>query len=349
MALDEQLRQLADAVPTPSPGDASAVMRRGVRRRRTRQTIGVTAGVAVFAVLGFGAASILRGPTLPPIADQPPSTTDQPDDEQSPWSDDWPVITEPPSLPVSGAIPFEWSVGLSAGPDDTWCVTSVRGSMDLDDALGERCDQLIPPQQVGDPDRFGTGGSEVEAGPGGTPAQGLSWGFAPVGTEEIVVLFTDGSREQGVVASGGSVPAPLWVIGYEDAEVQAVEARRRDGEAIAGRILATTGSDQGSAASPQAVFADALRREGIDAFTDEQQRLLDLRPGDELFSLPIEGTDRAVGIRARNDVSPLLFATACDVLAQVDRPERWVGLCLEYTDGEQDRVTGLFPYGTTSG
>ncbi|MCA1784248.1 MAG: hypothetical protein LC679_19370 [Intrasporangiaceae bacterium] len=69
MALDEQLRQLADEVPAPSPGDASAVMRRGVRRRRTRQAIGVVAGVAVVAggLAGHHRAAVLDGVGFGPV------------------------------------------------------------------------------------------------------------------------------------------------------------------------------------------------------------------------------------------------------------------------------------------
>ncbi|MCA1784249.1 MAG: hypothetical protein LC679_19375 [Intrasporangiaceae bacterium] len=163
------------------------------------------------------------------------------------------------------------------------------------------------------------------------------------------MLFADGSRGDGVVSASRSMPAPLWVIGYEDAEIQVIEARRRDGSLIAGRILNTTGPGQSGAASPQEVFADEVQREDIDAFTDEQQQLLELQPDDELFMLPVEGTDRAVGIRARDEFAPLLFATSCDVLTQVDLPDGWIGVCLEYTDADQNRVRGLFPHGTTSG
>jgi hypothetical protein len=135
----------------------------------------------------------------------------------------------------------------------------VRGATQVGDATGQRCDQLLTPEQAGDPDGFGTGGSDVTATASGVPTEGLSWGFAPPDTEEGWVLFSDGSREQAAVAVGQSVPAPLWSIAYVGVDVQAVEARRA-GEVIPGRTPATDVPDDGTAATPQAVFGDRLLR-----------------------------------------------------------------------------------------
>jgi hypothetical protein len=347
MALDERLRQLAAQIPAPPARDASATFRRGRRGRRVRQAAGVAGAVGVVAVLGVGAAWLLEGPTLPDIADRPLAPVEQPEDEGTASPEDWPVITASPSLAMSGSEPYTWAVAVSAGEDGRWCATTVRGSSQVTDAVGEPCDQLLTPQEVGDLDGFGTGGSEIEATPEGTPAQGLSWGFAPGGADEVFVLFTDGSREQAGVAWGGGVPAPLWAIGYEGVAVQAVEAHR-GGEVLAGHIPATGVAAAGVAATPQAVFGDRAERQGLQAFTAEQQQLLDLRAGDELFWLPIGETDRSVGIRTREGSAALLFATACDLLDQVELPEGWIGLCLEYTDPQHGRLRGLFPHGTAS-
>jgi hypothetical protein len=509
MALDEQLRELANRVPPPPPGDATSVVRRGRRRRRARRAVTVTAAVSVVAVLGVGAASLLdTPPRLPEVADQPDRTEtgdthpagwvvlragelsvsvppdwqvntvepapdpgaqagpcaydlyggigdaaremaaplavvypmettgvcraiglpDRPPEQPSlvlyagiatGWSDDapphdaseerigsvdmlrlegeahehfaafqrrdgrggllvshlddpivqevlaslrtvdvsddggsvpedWPTIVAPPSLTLSGSDPFTWAVAVSAGEDDRWCATAARGGSQVVDATGEPCDQLLTPEQVGDPDGFGTGGSEVEAAPDGTPTLGLSWGFAPANADEVFVLFADGTREQAGVATGGDVPAPLWAIGYTGVEVQAVEARR-GGEVIAGHIPAISVPSDAATATPEAVFGDSLQRQAVGAFTDEQRDLLDLRSSDELFWLPIEGTaDRSVGIRDRDGSAPLMFATDCGLLDQMELPDGWVGLCLEYTDTEQGRVRGLFPHGTTT-
>jgi hypothetical protein len=262
--------------------------------------------------------------------------------------EEWPAIVAPPSLVVSGSDPFPWAVAVAPGEDDRWCVTAARGGSPAVDAIGEPCDQLLTPAQVGDPDGFGTGGSEVEAAPDGTPAQGLSWGFAPVGAEEVFVLFADGTREQAGVATGGDVPTPLWAIGYEGVEVQAVEARR-GGEVIAGHIPAIDVPGDAATATPEAVFGDSLQRRTVGAFTDEQRDLLDLRANDELFRLPVGGAaDRSVGIRERDGSAPLMFATDCGLLDQMALPDGWLGLCLEHTDAEQGRVRGLFPHGTTT-
>ncbi len=344
MAVDEQLRQLADQVPAPPDGDAAAAFRRGVRRRRTRRTVGVVAAVCVVAVLGVGVTSILDGPTLPEIAERPPATTEPSDDEESAADEEVPVITGPEVLAVGGSDPFSWRVAVSPGEDGRWCTTTRHGDGELEADVGDPCDELLTPEQAGDPDRFGPVRSAVDTSSDGEQTQLLSWGFAPVEAETVDVLFSDGSRQRALTGSSGPAPAPLWTVGHFDAEVLAVKAHR-DGEVIAGHIPADEDPD---AASPQAVFGDRLEPQDVDAFTDEQQRLLDLRADDELFGLPVEGTDRSVGIRTRDGSAPLLFATACDLLDQVDLPDDWVGICLEYTDSEDARQRGLFPHGTTT-
>jgi hypothetical protein len=344
MALDEQLRQLADRVPAPPPGDAAASFRRGVRRRRVRRAGGVAAAVAVVAAIAGGVGPMLAGPTLPSIADRPPASTSETEDDAPGPSEDRPVVAGPPQLTVSAGTPFPWSVAVSEGGDGRWCATAVRGSMQGADGAGQPCDQLLTGEQIGNPDGFGTGGSEVDAAAPAEPRRGLSWGFAPAGAEGVFVLFSDGSREQAAVAAGGSMPAPVWAVGYAGVQVHAVEAHRDD-ELIAGQIVARTEADAGSTASPQAVFGALVQREDLEAFTDEQRQLLDLRAGDELFRLPIEGSDRSVGIRTREGLTPLMFATACELLREVDLPDGWLGICLEVTDPQQGRVRGLFPHG----
>jgi hypothetical protein len=348
MALDEQLRQLASDVPAPPPGDVETAVRRGVRRRRARQAAGVAAAVAVVAVAGVGVGSLLDASTVPQIANRPPAGTGQSEVGGDAEPADWPVITGPPALTLSGGGPFTWTVALSPSTHGRWCATAVRGTTEDPNVVGQPCDQVLTPERAGDPERFGTGGSEAEATASGETGQGLSWGFAPAGTEEVFVLFSDGSRVQAAVAEGGSVPAPVWAIGYDGVEVEAVEARRGE-KVIAGHILNTGVSDDGPPATPQAVYGDLLQRQNLAAFTDEQRQLLGLQATDELFELPIEGTaDRSVGIRVRDGFTPLMFATACGLLDQVDLPDGWTGLCLEHTDPAHGRVRGLFPHGTTS-
>jgi hypothetical protein len=117
---------------------------------------------------------------------------------------------------------------------------------------------------------------------------------------------------------------------------------------LAGHIPAAGIAADLSAATPQTVFGDRAERQALQAFTDEQQQLLDLRASDELFWLATGEPDRSVGIRTRDGAAPLLFATACGLLDQVELPEGWLGLCLEYTDPQHGRMRGLFPHGTAS-
>jgi hypothetical protein len=84
MALDEQLRQLTEQVPVPPAGDASAIFRRGVRRRRVRQGVSAVAVVAVLGIVGIAVMSMSDGPVLPDIADRPPAPTTPELEEGSP-------------------------------------------------------------------------------------------------------------------------------------------------------------------------------------------------------------------------------------------------------------------------
>ncbi|MFA9445138.1 hypothetical protein [Egicoccus sp. AB-alg6-2] len=55
-----------------------------------------------------------------------------------------------------------------------------------------------------------------------------------------------------------------------------------------------------------------------------------------------------MGIHVRDGDNPVMFATSCDVLNQVELPAGWDGWCLEYIDADEGRITGVFPYGVTS-
>lgn len=355
MALDEQLRQLAEHVPAPPACDVSAVYGRGRRRRRLRQAMVVGAATAVVGLVGVGIAALTDGTSgIPEVADQPAGVNEpegEPHDGRpSGMPDDWPVIVGPPAVTVSGSDPFEWVAVVSPGEDGRWCATARRGSatVGVGDLTGQACDELVTPRQLGDVNGFGTGGSSVAAAPSGEPAHGLSWGFAPAAAEQVVVLFTDGTRRPAALADESTGGGRLWGIGYEHTQVLAVEAHA-DGRVMAGRIPATAIPADGPVSTPREVFGDRLTRQDADAFTDEQQAVFELRDDDELYRLPTDGTDRTVGIRARDGLVPLMFATDCHLLDQVDLPEGWMGLCLEYTDPDQGRVRGLFPHGTRNG
>lgn len=80
--------------------------------------------------------------------------------------------------------------------------------------------------------------------------------------------------------------------------------------------------------------------------TEALVTVADLRPGDELYQLPVGG-DRAVLIRVRGEEPPLLFGTSCDVVSAAPLPLGWQGACLEYT-WQGRRIHGRFPHGTSS-
>ncbi len=80
--------------------------------------------------------------------------------------------------------------------------------------------------------------------------------------------------------------------------------------------------------------------------TEALAAVADLRPGDELFQLPL-GDDRFVLIRVRSEEPPLLFGTSCDVVSAAPLPLGWQGICLEYT-WQGRRIEGRFPHGTSS-
>lgn len=245
MTLDEQLQRLAERVPPPPPGDAESAFRRGVRRRRWRHGVSVVATVVSVGVLGFGASSLFDPQALPDIADRPPppssSGRDNAGEEGAGPPGGWPVITGAPAAAVSSTEPFPWTVAVSPGEGGRWCATAARGITEPNDVTGQRCDQITTPDQQGDGDGFGTGGSQLAAAPGES-ASGLSWGFAPAAADEVVVLFTDGTRRSAELADEATDGGRLWAIGYESTEVQEVEAHTDD-EGIIVRTPSTAAQD----------------------------------------------------------------------------------------------------------
>lgn len=359
MELADRLRETADRLPAPPPGDPAATFRRGRRRRQRRQAglaAGVTVGVIAIAaitlpVLGTG------GPGNLEVVDQPPAVTDPAPDDTDPTPDqpdgspdvfEWTDIVGPPAAIVSSTEPFHWAVAVSPGEDGRWCATTSRGSTFLGDATGQPCDQLLAPDPD-DPRGLGSGASEVQASPDGTPAQGMSWGLAPAEADEVAVLLTDGTRVRAELADEATGDGRLWAIGYLGVEVVAIEASA-NGTVLGARIPSTTVPADGPIVGPQESFGDRLELASLDRIGDDATDILDLRADDELYSLALP-EQRALGIRVRDGVAPLLWATDCDLLSSEPLPDGWIGLCLEYThpDAGGRRVSGLFPHGTTSG
>jgi hypothetical protein len=108
-------------------------------------------------------------------------------------------------------------------------------------------------------------------------------------------------------------------------------------------LVACTSEDESASVS----IPDGAVPVGTEAVSTEAlAAVADLRPGDELYRLPV-GDDRGVLIRVRGEEPPLLFGTSCDVVSAAPLPVGWQGTCLEYT-WQARRIHGRFPHGTTS-
>lgn len=81
-------------------------------------------------------------------------------------------------------------------------------------------------------------------------------------------------------------------------------------------------------------------RVNYDQLPNDELRQL-VAPTDLLWSIPVG--DRSLFLAGRPGRPPLLFGTACSILASVDLPEDWEGLCLEMTI-EGRRIIGVFTY-----
>jgi hypothetical protein len=339
MELADRLREAADRLPAAPPGDPAATFRRGRRRRQRRH-----AGIAASAAAGVIAIAVVGLSLLPSGGPADLEVADQPGGDPA-------AIIGPPAVLLSSAEPFEWAVAISPGTGGRWCFTTTSESTVVGDTTGQPCDQVIDPENT-EPPLFGTGAAEVIVNQSGTRRQSLSWGLAPPETDEVMVLFADGTRAITELAGettsdGRTFEGRLWAIGYLGAEVIAVEARA-DGEALSEPIPDTTAPAAGATTSPQDAFGELLVRAQLEQFTDEAPALLDLRAADELYSLDLRDDWRSIGIRVREGSAPLMWATDCDVLASQPLPEGWIGVCRTYTDPEAGQVWGLFPHGTIS-
>lgn len=95
----------------------------------------------------------------------------------------------------------------------------------------------------------------------------------------------------------------------------------------------------------RALMASAVPIAPEDIHTEDLKDVMAVEETDQLLAIPVG--DHQVLARFREGSRPHLYATSCDVLAQVDLPEGWEGTCLERTiDGQ--RVSGVFEYGDTS-
>jgi hypothetical protein len=211
MALDEQLRQLADRVAAPPPGDPGTLYDRGRRRRRRAQAGRLTATVAALVVLGVGAANLIdRSPRID-VADQPPSSGPSADDDGTTV----PTATPEPALTLSSSQPFPWTAELLRLDDGRWCVTTTRPASA--DGSGPPCDASFPaaPSDPGWVDLVWPDDS----------GRALVLHLAPEDTEQVVVELTDRTSQVALLASDDDVDVTLWAIGLDHGQVRGVEYR----------------------------------------------------------------------------------------------------------------------------
>lgn len=220
MELDERLQQVADRVSPPPPGDPSTLFRRGMRRRRWRHAVQVTATVALVGMLGT-ALALMDRPPRPDIANQPPAA--EKGEHQTDVTTDGPAITGRPEAINSSTEPFPWAVAVSPGEGGRWCLTVIRGNTGIPvEREGQPCDQPVDPGQIA---------GWTESAP--ERSERLAWGFVPPHTDAVAVEFTDDARRSAQLNPSDVGGARFWAIGYESGTVQAIEAIR-GGQVIAG-------------------------------------------------------------------------------------------------------------------
>lgn len=117
------------------------------------------------------------------------------------------------------------------------------------------------------------------------------------------------------------------------------------GAAVALLVIAIPGTLILAQRSSSRLPAGAVRINPGDLPTEELITVAGDRPGDELYLIPTG--EHSVFLRVRAQEPTLMFGTSCDVVSATPLPVGWEGICLEYTSNGQ-RVTGRFPYGTTS-
>lgn len=87
-------------------------------------------------------------------------------------------------------------------------------------------------------------------------------------------------------------------------------------------------------------LAAGAERVGYDQLPNDELRRL-VATTDLSWSISVG--ENSLFLAGRPGRPPLLFGTACSILASVDLPEDWEGLCLEMTV-EGERILGVFTY-----
>lgn len=220
MNVEERLRSTLDeaASQLPArPGDVTATLAAGDRRRRRAHAGAVAAGVAMVAVLVVGVTTI-QWPTSGPRLIDPA--------EQG-HAGDGPSIVGDPVLEMTGGA--GWRVLVSPGEDGRWCVTSGRGGVQAQ--VGAPCEEIQPPagHDAGEP--LTVAGSRADG------VVGLLYGSVDMAADEIRVTFDDGSQRTATSATGGPLAFKVWAIPLDAPVPVSVEA------VTSGSVIATLDLD----------------------------------------------------------------------------------------------------------
>ncbi|MCA1783978.1 MAG: hypothetical protein LC679_17965 [Intrasporangiaceae bacterium] len=113
-------------------------------------------------------------------------------------------IVGDPVLTTSGA---GWSVRISPGEDDRWCVTAVRDTTEPWGRAGEPCWQIEVPAGVEHDEPVAVLGRATDLG------DRLLVGSADRAADRgVEVTLVDGSKRDAVSATGGRLPFRVWFV-----------------------------------------------------------------------------------------------------------------------------------------
>ncbi|MEX2549962.1 MAG: hypothetical protein WD638_07035 [Nitriliruptoraceae bacterium] len=258
MNVEEQLRRTQDDAThrlLERPGEVTAALAEGDRRRRRTRAGAVAAGVAAVAVavVGLtaidwpGSGSFPIDPVDQDVADPPPGD-EGPGDEDS--ADEAPEVGQPVlTMFAEGG----WSVRVSPDGDAGWCITARRGGADPAGSAGEACAGIAAPDG---------GGADEVLSPVRSQTDGeaeLLFGTVDDRADDVAVVFRGGERSTATTASGGRLSFGVWALPLDGRIPVLVEALR------AGEVIGARDLDEWTAAGPpasaedEALIGDLLR------------------------------------------------------------------------------------------
>ena len=189
-------------VPGRSPESADSPP--GGERDRARRGRGWIAAGLVVAV---GIALVVQQTVTRETTDQPPRSVDETPALQ--------IVGDPVQTASGGG----WSVRISRGEDDRWCVTAVRDATEPWGGSGEPCWEIAVPAGVDHDEPVTVLGRATESG------EQLLVGSADRAADEgIEVTLEDGSTRRANAATFGQLPFLVWFVPLDGPIPTSVEA-----------------------------------------------------------------------------------------------------------------------------